>query len=409
MIMIDKMNNSIKFRTIDWLVLLFFIWGYGRITTSEYRPILFLAGCLVLLKLSKSLVKLLKDKVILFYIAFLIYFCLFLPFDSSPRLSLSYFGMYFLYIIPYFIMVYYTYYRYNIKLLKTINKLLIYYLIILGLASVVYYFFHPGIARFHATHRSDMDGLMIGGGYQLAYVYALTLPVIVQNYIKRKEKKYILLFCFSVLLLWMTNSLITLLAGLIGVGWCIISNGNRKSIIFKRLLFLYIFILLTIFIESMGSILVFISQNKEVTGLLDYDNSIYIRLKEIGLFLKNGDLTELEAFRLRYENFVLPFDSIVSNPITGNLLKEGINPENAVFNDSSIITAASCWGIPMALLYLVPFFVIAEKYSIYNGTTLVFLLLMLLNPSEGFSVYGTVLFFIPSLSFVEMMETQVVN
>lgn len=406
--MIEERDYETKrLRLIDYLVLFFLIWGYGNISNTIYRPILFIIGCLIALKLYPFLKKqVLKDKACLMYLLFLIYYACFIPIDQSPRLSLSYLGTYVLYFIPYLIYIYYTSYINKIVYIKKIYRYTFYYLVIIGVASIIYYYLNPGVARLHATHRSDLGGLMIGGGYQLAYVYALLLPVLTDKILRKEYRiKNIILYVFSVILLWKTNSLITLIAGMIGSVWCFINYGKTKDILLKRIITLIVILSLAIFINYIGELLIIVSADKNVTSYMDYDNSVYIRINEIGNFLKYGDLSQLEAFRLRYENFMLPIDSIINSPLLGNLFNKGICTENAVFSDSSIITAISCWGVPIAFLHLYPFFALARKYSSYSGTTIVFTLLMLFNPSEGFSSCSTVLFLIPALSYIKKHDT----
>lgn len=390
-----------KFKLIDWLVIIFFVWGYGRITTSVYRPVLMIIALPILLLMGKSSIKVVsKDICIWVYALFLLLFFLQIPFSVEPKTALSYFLAYSLYIVP---LIIFNYYR-NRNLfgrLKIICVLISIFLAITCILSLIYYRIHPGIARLHATHRSDMDGLMIGGGYQIAYVCALTSPCILKYLCESKKRfKYIVLIIITYLVLWKTTSAITLLAGLIGCGMYIFLSGGKKRRIIT-ISFLGAFIIgFTVFREGIGDFILSISNGKVVTSTSNMNYAIYMRLNEIGQLIKNGNCKNLEALSARLDNFTRPFDSIIHHPIMGALLTTGVNPEWANYNDSSILTAFACWGIPMALTYLFPFFFMIKRYKIFIGTGIAAVILMLFNPSEGFSIYATCYFLLPSIALL---------
>ena len=97
-----------KFKLIDWLVIIFFVWGYGRITTSVYRPVLMIIALPILLLMGKSSIKVVsKDICIWVYALFLLLFFLQIPFSVEPKTALSYFLAYSLYIVPLIIFNYY--------------------------------------------------------------------------------------------------------------------------------------------------------------------------------------------------------------------------------------------------------------------------------------------------------------
>lgn len=397
-----SVSDSIKkLKLIDWLVIIFFVWGYGRITTSIYRPVLMVLSLPIVLLMGKSLIKVVPEDICIWvYALFLLLFFLQIPFSVESKKALSYFLAYSLYIVP---LIMFSYYRNKNLLgrLKTICLLIGAFLTIMCILSLIYYRIHPGIARLHATHRSDMDGLMIGGGYQLAYVCALISPCILKCLCESKRRfKYIILIIIVYLVLWKTTSAITLLAGLIGCGvYVFLSGGPKKRII--TISFLGAFIIgFTVFREGIGDFILSISNGKVVTSTSNMNYAIYMRLNEIGQLIRNGNYQNLEALSARVDNFTRPFDSIIHHPIMGALLTTGVNPEWANYNDSSILTAFACWGTPMALTYLFPFFFTIKRYKIFIGTGIAAVVLMLFNPSEGFSVYATCYFLLPSIALL---------
>ena len=395
-----------KLNAIDIFVIAFFVWGYGRITTEIYRPLLMLIGIvpvILILVLKKRVHKL--DISELLYAIFLFLFLIFIPISDESGTAISYFGAYTMYFFPY---IFFKYYEKNIRSLQSLQRLykivitICCYLFLIGIASIIVYTVHPGIARLYATHRSDLMGLMIGGGYQLAYVGSLLLPFLVHRAFQKKQVIFTCAVIFLIIiLLWKTGSMLTLLSGIIGMVMQFWLRGNSKRRLYMSLCIILGFVILFALRNNIGEFLIDISNGKVVTDYSTMNNTVFVRLNEIGWLLKGNVYSDLVATNLRYENFVRPFTAICEHPFTGALFITGVNPEQAIYNDSSIITAISCWGVPMALLYFYPFFSVMKKYRRFLGCGTVAFLLVLLNPTEGVSLFSTCYFLLPALAILE--------
>ena len=399
-------HSQSKLNTIDIFVIAFFVWGYGRITTEIYRPVLMLIGIVPvvwILVLKRNIHKL--DTSTLLYTLFLLLFLIFIPITEDSGTAISYFLAYVMYFFPYILFKYYEQNKRNFKTLYRLYKIVInicIYLLLIGIASIVVYTIYPGIARLYATHRSDLMGLMIGGGYQLAYVGSLLLPFLVHRIFHKKQVFFTsVVIALIIILLWKTGSMLTLLSGIIGIIMQFYLHGSRKRRIYISFCIVFVFAVLLGLRNNIGDFLIDISNGKVVTDYSTMNNTIFMRLNEIGWLIKGGVYSDLVATNLRYENFVRPLVSISEHPFTGALFITGVNPEQAVYNDSSIITAISCWGIPMALFYLYPFFSVMKKYRRFFGCGTVAFLLLLLNPTEGVSVFSTCYFLLPALAILD--------
>ena len=100
-----------------------------------------------------------------------------------------------------------------------------------------------------------------------------------------------------------------------------------------------------------------------------------------------------------------PIEEIISHPFLGGILEYGVSPESGVFNDSTIITALSCWGIPMGCLYLYPFGDTFKFYKKHKGAIVAVIMTLLLNPSIGFSVVYGSCFLLPAFDKVYEIKT----
>ena len=133
-----SVSDSIKkLKLIDWLVIIFFVWGYGRITTSIYRPVLMVLSLPIVLLMGKSLIKVVPEDICIWvYALFLLLFFLQIPFSVESKKALSYFLAYSLYIVP---LIMFSYYRNKNLLgrLKTICLLIGAFLTIMCILSLI--------------------------------------------------------------------------------------------------------------------------------------------------------------------------------------------------------------------------------------------------------------------------------
>ena len=404
-----KKDNIVRLGLSDYFVLLFFLWGFGRLTRDIYRPILLVVAIIWIFLISPSIRKLffIRDKAVVFYILFLVLYTIQVPFSVNPKTALSYLGVYTLYLIIILMFDYYVSFNKKQKLYRICNIILI-WIVLLCCFAILYYIKYPGAARLHATHRSNLSGYMIGGGYQIAYVCALLLPYLLTRVLRKKTsiKAYITIVIMFVLL-WKTTSVITMISAFVGCYIAFAFSGEKRRKIVYLISALIIIITFLFLRGNIGQFFIDLSGDRTVTSFANMNNATFVRLRELGLMLQGISSDTMVAFTLRFENFTRPLKDILKHPILGSLPFTGVNPEVSNFNDSSIITSLVCWGIPMGILYLYPVFKKIGEYKSYIGSAVAMLLMMLLNPSEGFSIYATSFFILPCLELMGKEEIKI--
>lgn len=395
----DKIG--VRLRLSDYVAFLFLAFGIGRTTLSIYRPVLLLIGLVWLLLVFKNCAKqLLSDRAVICYLMFVVVYTCLICVSDDLSVTIGYLGSYIIYLLLYMMAAYY-FRTTRIKRLVLICKYLLVWIGALSVFAILYYRNHPGAARLYATHRSDLDGYMIGGGYQLAFISAMVLPVIVDHFLKRKGNIWSLFLAIVMLVqIYMATSVLTLLTALLGCFVSFAFSGSKRR---KVISITASFLVIGIFIVArnwIGNALINFADNRVVTNFGNMNNAIYVRLTEIGMLLKGNPIINGSVAALRLENYFRPIGNILKSPILGSILTSGVNPSAGNFNDSTIITALVTWGIPMASLNLYPMFYKTRQYKHYVGSVVVLILILLLNPSEGFSLYAGAIILLPALGYV---------
>lgn len=397
-------KENIRLRLADYVALLFLVFGIGRTTLSIYRPVLFVIGLFWLFLIIKNFFyknAFLNDKSVVCYFLFVILYSALIFTSDDISTTIGYLGSYLIYLILYIMAAYYSQPN-KIDKMALICKYLLLWIGLLSIFAILYYKVNPGAARLYATHRSDLGGYMIGGGYQLAFISAMILPVIVDKFLKKKGNyKLLLLGIIMVIEIYMTTSVITMLVTLFGCFLSFAFSGTKK----RRFVSLGAgFAILVIFLltkKYIGDFLINLAGGRVVTSFSDMNNATFVRMTEIGMMLQGNSVTSGSATALRLDNYMRPLGDIIKSPVWGAIFSTGVNPSAGNFNDSTIITSLVTWGLPMAFMNLYPLLYKIRKYKSYIGSAFVLIATLFLNPSEGFSLYAGAIIVLPMLEYMD--------
>lgn len=404
---IKSIKKIKKTPILDCIAISFAVFGIGRIIWDGYNFIMFLLAMIwIMLDLLKApKLYFLKEKRCVIFLLFFVLYVVLLIISDDKKTAISYGGTYAIYLIVLLMGAFY-YSEDKKKRLRKIVTVSMIWIGIMCICAILYYFKHPGAARLYATHRSDLNGYMIGGGYQLAYISSMLLPVCGRYAIKRKFKTWFtLLGLLMIGLVLKTSSMIIILTAIVGCVVEIAFSGRGKKKVYMLMMTAGVGIFLYLIRANIGQILIDIAGGREVTSFANMNNAVFVRMTEIGMQLKGISVGEYSATVLRIQNYMKPIEEIISHPFLGGILEYGVSPESGVFNDSTIITALSCWGIPMGCLYLYPFGDTFKFYKKHKGAIVAVIMTLLLNPSIGFSVVYGSCFLLPAFDKVYEIKT----
>lgn len=129
---------------------------------------------------------------------------------------------------------------------------------IFSINAIAFYFVNPSAARVLAADYYAFDAIAVGGGYSIAFGAALLSVYVFELLIRKKVKRkgYVLLFVVGILILevliFMTESTITLIANLVGL---IVAFLRMMGIQFYNISRVIVDIYVTQYIESLQSII----------------------------------------------------------------------------------------------------------------------------------------------------------
>lgn len=397
----NKMKLRIKKIHISDLLCGIFLWfGLGIIDSNLYRPTLLFIGVLWCVCYSKIIFenKVISAPPVFGYLIFLLIYLLLIPLGDNPLLSVKYLGSYLIYFIIF--LIFYTYKKNRkIKKLIIISEIMSWWIIVLSIFAIIYYSANPLAARLYITHKGDLGGLMIGGGYQLAYACTLILPFKVTQFMENKKLSNLISILIMAVLIVKTQSVITTLIALIGCYISFIFSGRKDRRSIKIITAIILVMIIWILKSKIGYFLLDISNGKEVVDISTLNNTVYMRIRDIGNLLVGNEIGANTALQLRLNNYMRPLGDILNKPLTGSLFSSGVCVETSNFNDSTILTALVTWGIPLTVLNLFPILRSLKYYSMMKGSIVALILILLLNPSEGFSLYACTVVILPCLAY----------
>ena len=218
--MIIKKNgkDGIQLNISDYMVFAFLAFGIGAIAREIYRPILLLLGVMWIFFVLPSFKsgKIFLNKAVVCYGLFILFYSMLIFTSKDLGTTVGYLGSYVIYFILYLIPAFYTMMG-RIEKMAKICKWILGWITILCIFAILYYQKNPGAARLYISHRHDLDGYMIGGGYQLAYICAMIVPIIFDKIIKKTASFYLVIMAIIMLVnIYMTTSVITMLTVVVG-------------------------------------------------------------------------------------------------------------------------------------------------------------------------------------------------
>lgn len=380
---------------------IYLIYGIGASTSWYANLLLFFLGFLWLIIAAivdaGRLINAFFSLPTVFYCIFLSFFCLSILVKANFSLGIKYLGMFILYLIINLMYKYYCDLNNNIYM-KFIMRLSFIGFMFFVIKGIFFYLFNPGAARILAGNPEYYGNVLIGGGYQLAYLACIMCCYLML----RLNVKNILVCIILSILLIKTQSTITIIIAILGMTLSLICVILKKFKLSDRIvigIFAVLF-LISIFIlrANIGELIVLLSENGNST--------IMIRLQEVGKLLQGEHLGNESATMLRMAVYKDSLEVIAAHPLFGELLTYGAIPGfGNTGGHSDMLDAIARWGIIMGSFFLLPFFIAINRTKKMLesgwGYTIACLILMLLNPCIGFSFSAGIFFLIPSMEKIK--------
>jgi len=382
-----------KWGVLDFLTILIIAYGLGESTGVEFRIIMLLLelawvivdivqkqGKILILKNDNSAILLVTFLVVYFGLCFI---------STDTILALKY-GM--AYTIYFLLLVIGNYYIVNddkvkIRLLceLSINVLTFY-----SIVSIIFYLQNPGAGRVIAANRESFGRIIIGGGYDLAYILAIVSPVLVIEILKHQRTilnlMRLVLFVFTMIL---TGSFLTLMLAVMG---CLISFYISISNKYLRVLIAMIFSVIA-FLVLYSSLDIIISR----TGGKIYD-SVAVRINEVARILKGEKLGQNSAFGQRIFAYTKNTEILKTHPFIGGMYDFGVL-QTRYATDSTYISALLCWGILLGGIFVLGHVIKGIKLYRIPGAMFVCLIMPLVNSMFSVSYYLGLFIIIPWLDY----------
>ena len=267
-------------------------------------------------------------------------------------------------------------------------------------------FYGEGAARVVVSDKEAFGGMILGGGYSIAYGGALFVCVIVNMFLDKYLPSFIekliavIVMITTLMLVLKTESTITTISMVVGVIVTIIYRDNAKAGTSKIfLLFGIIFFLICA--KSIGKFL--IEQSANLEGVVSQ------RIASFGASLAGSGGGDSDYTKMR---FLIPFQSLgvfLESPIIGVSYLHGngfVSPEVfGVGNHSEWCDALADYGLLGGVPYLLIYFLQVKeikrmglKFSI--GWAVCLFLLGFFNPFRGFQSHIMLFFMIPAIKLL---------
>lgn len=379
---------------------IFLVYGIG-VSNSPYAKVILIILAIFWLGLvfwsekkdGFNLIKIFSSPSVIFFCIFLLFFLIGVLAGNNLVLGLKYFGTYALYLMIFLMYEYYSKLEEGIYL-KFILKCCFWGFMLFAVIAMVFYTFHPGAARVLAREPDYYGIIIIGGGYQLAYLASILICYLMLN----PDKKNILLCIALEILLIKTQSTITILISLIGAFASLLSvflrRFSRRNKIIIVVLGLLIVMVLFMLRDKIGDMLVAVSG--------EGNTSITERVQEVGNLLKGENVNDQRMIAARVVVYKESLNVIKKSPIFGEMFSCGVIPGfGSSGGHSDILDAISQWGVIFGGIYLAIFIsgIAKVKKMLNDGWSyvIVMILLLLLNPTIGFSLCVGAFFMVPAM------------
>ena len=126
------------------------------------------------------------------------------------------------------IIAYFSYYSESPNVINSIKTICLIIITIVSINALLFYIYNPNAARMLAADSSSFDNIAIGNGYSLAYSLAILSVYIfyclLNGILKKRKILYICLLFLFFITIYLTESMTTLIALLLGIFITIISR-----------------------------------------------------------------------------------------------------------------------------------------------------------------------------------------
>lgn len=280
--------------------------------------------------------------------------------------------------------------------------------VISSVQAILFYSAHANSAKTLAADARAYGDIAIGGGMLLAYATALFASILTDMFFQKKKRFWsVCLLILSLYLLVKTESTITLICGIIGIGVSIIGKPekNQSWKIIKIAVVTLLMVWLLVNLRTVGNGI--INLGASIGGVFGD------RVKSFGYALYGDTANGSYAFE-RLTKISESFMTFLRNPITGVCYLHGngfIRPEQVgVGNHSAWMDAFANYGILFGSIFILPYALqmkdlLKNSSGIFTyGWIVCFVLMGLLNPIEGFQPNLFLFLIIPLMNQLFIIE-----
>lgn len=298
--------------------------------------------------------------------------------------------------IPFFI--YYVYKGNKDSICKVVRCCRIVLLFWVVVADV-YLLFHPGIAPSIAAGTYSGFILAIGGGQFLSYGLTIYSVFIVYKILRRRFNYIdVAIMFFTLLLDILVSSMVTILAGFIGIALVVVVLYWKRAIN-NRILFVlgicgWIILMETCIVFPF--VIEYIFKKVEMLDLSTL-SKLKIRAIDIIYMIHDGKARIGSSSFERYQRYIESIDIFIKSPLIGS---------NRSGDHSSVLDSFSMWGGIGAIPYLLTYF-IPDKAVLKNEFSIVLIvnvgIMAFMNPILVIS-YTTVMGLLVPLEVLNLEE-----
>lgn len=333
------------------------------------------------------------------FVLFIVCFGMLCLWEENKILAIKNIMNYFLMFTPWIICCYYSASKKEeqvVLLLKGLKTIYLFWY----MCACCYFIAHSGAAAEMAAGKYNHKIIALGGGQWLAYAACLHCVYLIYKIlnIKRNTEDIFFIVMASMLIL-LTQSTITLLTLICGIGLCVLDYGIRMAS--KKAVWtvfcgsvVFLIIILAFFQQEIIEALYKKSQGWNLTNA----DKILIRLKQVAGILYGEKQSSATSSAQRIIAYEQSGGLFLNNIILGIGPEEGVLLSNGnLGNHSEILDALANWGVIIGGCYLCSYFGALfrkkNKGKLLVGITAV--IMGCLNPMISFQVTAMILLLIP--------------
>lgn len=384
-------------------ILFFYLFfGIGCIRAGFFNNVIFIVSLIWIFYNERRGIRtiscVVNEPAMFLFFLFLVYNAFLVPFGDEFALSMKYAAVYVVYFLM--LLIYSSLKRRSSpEFMEGIYQFVLNTVIFFAAISIIYLHIHPNFARHLAANEDEVKYLMIGGGYNLAYLTAILMPI--QTYrliIERRKFGKILSIIIMALLLYETRSMITIMVAILCSAISFLLCCQNK--------FAYV-------LMSLGvvGIVIYLLRHEIGESLLTYayskdweHNPLIGRLLDLGEILIGNSLDDSRAITMRFSAYRKPLEYILKHPFFGGAFSNGIyGGHDSLFAcDSTLVRTTAIYGIPFSMLFIIPVGIVIRdicrsKQCIGSAVALC-LLFLLQDQFNVFSFFVSLFLIVPAVA-----------